>query len=218
VQETDHYAPVRGARIVLADDDGVRAAMTGSWLAQMGWEVHVLAQVPGHRFTETGPAPRPAPPAPSAATVTPDELASALAGGLTAVLDVGPSAGYRAGHVPGAWHTSRSQLAEALRAVAARRYVFTAPDEALARFAAADANRLTSAEVAVLAGGLPAWRAAGRVVSADAPRFAAPPVDSYRRPYEGTDNPVCAMQDYLHWEYGLVAQLDRDGTHNFRVL
>ena len=33
VQETDHYAPVRGARIVLVDDDGVRAAMTGSWLA-----------------------------------------------------------------------------------------------------------------------------------------------------------------------------------------
>ena len=36
VQETDVYAPVRGARIVLFDDDGVRAAMTGSWLAQMG--------------------------------------------------------------------------------------------------------------------------------------------------------------------------------------
>jgi hypothetical protein len=34
VQETDHFASVRGARIVLLDDDGVRAAMTGSWLAQ----------------------------------------------------------------------------------------------------------------------------------------------------------------------------------------
>uniref|UniRef100_UPI001F3C0B72 rhodanese-like domain-containing protein n=2 Tax=Pseudomonas tohonis TaxID=2725477 RepID=UPI001F3C0B72 len=42
VQETDHYASVRGARIVLADDDGTRANMTGSWLAQLGWEVHVL--------------------------------------------------------------------------------------------------------------------------------------------------------------------------------
>jgi len=26
------------------------------------------------------------------------------------------------------------------------------------------------------------------------------------------------MQAYLDWEYGLVAQLDRDGTHGFRVL
>jgi rhodanese-related sulfurtransferase len=40
----------------------------------------------------------------------------------------------------------------------------------------------------------------------------------YRRPYEGTDNPREAMQAYLDWEYGLVAQLARDGTHGFRVL
>jgi hypothetical protein len=42
VQETDHYAPVRGARIVLADDLGPRADMTAAWLAQMGWDVLVL--------------------------------------------------------------------------------------------------------------------------------------------------------------------------------
>lgn len=35
VQETDHYASVRHARIVLIDDDGVRANSTGSWLAQL---------------------------------------------------------------------------------------------------------------------------------------------------------------------------------------
>ena len=33
---------MRGARIVLTDDKGVRADMTASWLAQMGWEVYVL--------------------------------------------------------------------------------------------------------------------------------------------------------------------------------
>jgi hypothetical protein len=26
------------------------------------------------------------------------------------------------------------------------------------------------------------------------------------------------MQAYLEWEYGLVAQLERDGTHGFTVL
>jgi hypothetical protein len=26
------------------------------------------------------------------------------------------------------------------------------------------------------------------------------------------------MQAYLDWEHGLVAQLDRDGTHGFTVL
>lgn len=42
VQEIDMAAPVRGARIVLTDDKGVRADMTASWLAQMGWETYVL--------------------------------------------------------------------------------------------------------------------------------------------------------------------------------
>jgi hypothetical protein len=42
VQETDVFAPVRGGRIVLADDLGPRADMTASWLAQLGWEVYVL--------------------------------------------------------------------------------------------------------------------------------------------------------------------------------
>jgi rhodanese-related sulfurtransferase len=42
VQEIDLHAPVRGARIVLADALGVRADMTASWLAQMAWEVYVL--------------------------------------------------------------------------------------------------------------------------------------------------------------------------------
>lgn len=40
----------------------------------------------------------------------------------------------------------------------------------------------------------------------------------YKRPYEGTDNAKAAMQAYLEWEYGLVAQLERDGTHGFFVI
>ena len=42
VQEIDMAAPARGARIVLTDNLRVRADMTASWLAQMGWETYVL--------------------------------------------------------------------------------------------------------------------------------------------------------------------------------
>ncbi len=106
VQETDHFAPVRGARIVLADDLGPRADMSASWLAQMGWEVYVLD------------------------------------GGLAGPLETGPSDGF------------------------------------------------------------PPRGSEGR----------------YKRPYEGTDNPQAAMQAYLDWEFGLVDQLERDGTHGFYVI
>lgn len=106
VQETDHYAPVRGARIVLADDLGPRADMTASWLAQLGWDVLVL-DWPGEIALETG-------------------------------TDGAPPPRDREGR--------------------------------------------------------------------------------YKRPYEGTDNPAAAMQAYLDWEFGLVAQLRRDGTHGFIVI
>lgn len=106
VQETDMAAPVRGARILLTDDKSVRADMTASWLAQMGWEVYVLE------------------------------------GGYDGALEVGPP------------------------------HVLPKPD----------------------------------------------PAHRYRRPYEGTDVAEAAMQAYLDWEYGLVEQLRRDGTHGFYVV
>jgi hypothetical protein len=43
-------------------------------------------------------------------------------------------------------------------------------------------------------------------------------IDRYRRPYEGTANAHAAMQAYLDWEFGLVEQLRRDGTHHFHVI
>jgi hypothetical protein len=44
------------------------------------------------------------------------------------------------------------------------------------------------------------------------------PEDVYKRPYEGTENAVSAMEAYLEWEFGLVDQLARDGTHGFFVI
>ena len=54
VQEIDMAAPVRGARILLTDNMGIRADMTGSWLAQMGWETYVL-EGGYERTLEVGP-------------------------------------------------------------------------------------------------------------------------------------------------------------------
>src|ERR1700682_4242074 len=54
VQEIDMAAPVRGARILLTDNMAVRADMTASWLAQMGWETYVLDGGYDHQL-EVGP-------------------------------------------------------------------------------------------------------------------------------------------------------------------
>jgi rhodanese-related sulfurtransferase len=106
VQEIDMAAPVRGARILLSDNVGVRADMTASWLAQMGFETYVLD------------------------------------GGHDGPHEAGPP------------------------------QVLPKPD----------------------------------------------PAHRYRRPYEGTDVSPEKMQAYLDWEFGLVEQLRRDGTHGFFVI
>lgn len=222
VQETDHHAPVRGARIVLADDDGVRADMAASWLAQMGWEVWVVEPVAAALRTEQGQPPMACPAPPDGATVTAAALAADLEtarDGEIAIIDVTPSASYVAGHIPGAWFAIRAQLEQALRNIPpARRYVVTCGSSLLARFAAADLRRHSDAEVMVLEGGTAAWKAAGLPLESGETRLAVARTDRYRRPYEGTDNAAEAMQAYLDWEYGLIAQLERDGTAFFRVV
>src|SRR4051812_133577 len=117
VQATDVYMATRNARIVLVDDDGVRAVMTGSWLVQMGWpEVYVLdgglagrKLVPGTRvpvIPELDEVDVP--------TIDPAELKRLLDAGEAVVLDLAPSIAYEAGHIPGAWFAVRARLSGSL--------------------------------------------------------------------------------------------------------
>lgn len=224
VQETDFFAPVRGAQIVLVDNDGVRANMTASWLAQMAWEVFVVDGVSPAEFSERGlrhesPA---LPSVPKDAWIEPSQLKDWLQDereNAAAVLDFAPSRIYAQRHIPGAWFALRSQLAEALQAVpVASRFVLTSPDSTLSQLTWHEATPLTSHPVHLLAGGTDAWIARGFQIDSSSPKYASPPIDRYRRPYEGLDATPAAMQAYLDWEHGLVEQLDRDGTHGFRVI
>jgi rhodanese-related sulfurtransferase len=230
VQETDVAAPVRGARIVLADggeqSDGVRANMTASWLAQMGWEVFVRDGLGPDDFTEAGAVPADLPPVPEPRWVTPRQLSGWLAEQAdqavenTVLVNLTPSANHVKQHIPGAWSAVRSQLPDLLAQwPEVRRIVLTCGSSLLATYAAADLAQLhPAAEVWVLQGGNAAWVAAGLPTAAGEQRLASGRIDRYRRPYEGTDNAASAMQAYLDWEYGLVAQLGCDGTHGFFVI
>ncbi|UZE47832.1 rhodanese-like domain-containing protein [Rhodopseudomonas sp. P2A-2r] len=111
VQATDEWVGVRHGRIVLADDDGVRATLAASWLIQMGWrDVHVLDGGIKGGHLETGPrAPR-HPPSPSGtiATITPQALAAER--DQTVVIDLATSPRHASGHVPGAWFVVPARL------------------------------------------------------------------------------------------------------------
>jgi len=218
VQETDHVASVRGARIVLVDDDGVRANMSASWLAQMGWQVAVLDGLSAADFSAAGEWQAPQPVLPAVTEIGVEQLEDWLQAPGTVLLDFTSSANYVKRHIPGAYWAIRAQLPQVLeRLPVAERYVLTCGSSLLARFAALDLQALTQTPVYVLDGGTARWIAAGKAVESGETRLAVARTDRYRRPYEGTDNPHEAMQGYLDWEFGLIAQLERDGTHGFRV-
>jgi 3-mercaptopyruvate sulfurtransferase SseA len=113
----------------------------------------------------------------------------------------------------------RSQLEEALKKIPqVDRYVLTSSPGELALFAAPELEKLTQAEVFVLDGGNKSWIDCGLELEKGATHLASPPLDRYKRPYEGTSVDPKAMQAYLDWEFGLVEQLGKDGTHHFWVL
>jgi rhodanese-related sulfurtransferase len=146
-----------------------------------------------------------------------------LRDGQAAVVDVDSSRQYLAGHVPGSAWALRTDLSRAgwpgfSRAGWPGRLVLTSADGTLARFAAADVPARPGTRVLVLDGGTAGWARSGRPLDSGPAEMLSPEVDVYRRPYEGTGVDPAAMQAYLDWEYGLVAQLERDGTHGFTVL
>ncbi|MDR5733535.1 rhodanese-like domain-containing protein [Caballeronia sp. LZ025] len=221
VQETEMFAPVRGARVVLLDDDGVRANMTASWLAQMNIEMYVVDGVSSGSLNEVGPWRHDRPQPPSVPSLAPAELSALLADADSgvALLDVAPGASFVKAHIIGARWILRSRLTPAYDDLPdAKRYVVTCGTNALAPYAAADVAALTGKQVHVLEGGTSAWVRAGLSTEGGESGMVSPRIDRYRRPYEGVNNAREAMQAYLEWEYGLVAQLERDGTCGFFVI
>jgi len=113
----------------------------------------------------------------------------------------------------------RSQLADAIKKIPqVDRYVLTSTPSQLSLFIAQEFQALSKSEVLVLEGGNAAWTAAGLELETGPSRLASLPLDRYKRPYEGTSVDPAAMQAYLDWEFGLVEQLGKDGTHHFWVL
>jgi len=221
VQETDHYASVRGARIVLVDDLYTRADITASWLAQMNWQVAVVSGLDSSEFSERGEWRVPVAEAGQYPQIDARTAEQWLAVGGTKIFDFTTSANYVKGHIPGAGWVLRAdlpQIAEEGGLPEAERYIVTCGSSLLARYAVGKLQQLTGKPVFLLEGGNAAWRAAGLPEERGESWLLSERKDRYRRPYEGTDIAPEAMQAYLDWEYGLVDQLEKDATHGFTVI
>jgi len=221
VQETDAHAATWGARVVLVDDDGVRATMTAHWMQQMGWDVAVLTLDMRVAGTATGTyVPRVLGlddvPVPSIEVAA---LQARLQAGTAVVVDLDWSRGFIAGHIPGAWYAIRARLAEAFVALpAAEAIVFTSSDGVLARLGAVEWNSRAPAPVLALSGGTAAWVGAGFGLERGATRMASAPDDMRLRAREQAGSVEDAMRAYLAWEIDLVHQMATDDDQRFKVM
>jgi rhodanese-related sulfurtransferase len=221
VQETDRHAATWGARVVLVDDDGVRATMTAHWMQQMGWEVAVMTLDMFGATRETGPySPRVLGlDGVSVPSIDAAALHARLQAGGTVVVDLDWSRGFIAGHIPGAWYAIRARLAEAFTTLpATEAIVFTSSDGVLARLAAAEWNGRAPAPVMALSGGTVAWIAAGYALERGAERMASAREDERLRAREMAGGVEDAMRAYLAWEIDLVNQMATDDDHRFKVM
>ncbi len=224
VQATDEYVGTQNARLVLIDNDGVRATMTASWLRQLGWtDAVVLGSAFDGRMQLSGEAATSATERRVVDTISPRDLAKRLADESTestiTVLDLGTSLKYRKkGHIPGAWWGVRSRLEQARAVIGdATVLVLASSDGAVAALAAPEAGRQWPlAKILVLEGGNRAWNHEGHDME---PGFTRPTTDAndvWYKPYDHDDGvPAEHMENYLSWEIALVDQLDRDPTVSF---
>ncbi|MFG1298236.1 rhodanese-like domain-containing protein [Xanthobacter sp. V3C-3] len=219
VQATDRWVGTRNARIVLVDDaDGVRAAITASWLIQLGvGEVHVHAIDPGAADLERGPERTTVlGRAPTVAVTTVAGLERLLAREAAVVLDLDTSLAYAAGHIPGARFAVRARLPEGLDSLPQRPLVVTSADGRLAALAAADLAG-AGRQVSVLEGGTAAWRAAGLPIETGETALLHVADDVWRSPYQEGGDRHAAFRRYLDWEIALIDQIGRDDTIAFKV-
>lgn len=222
VQATDEYVGTRNARLVLIDDDGVRATMTASWLRQLGWaDAVVLRAGLDGAVSLTDAVPAQGAEVPEVETISPSDLAAQLAASTESVtvLDLGTSLKYRKkGHIPGAWWGVRSRLDQARSAIGdVSILVLASSDGLVAALTAPEAALLwPDATILVLEGGNRAWNHQGHEMEPGFTRPTTEANDVWYKPYDHDDGvPAEHMQNYLTWEIALVEQLDRDPTVSF---
>ena len=216
IQATDQWVGARGARLVLADAEHVRAPVVAAWLRQLGHEAYVLEGgiAAAGKFAWRRPASAPA--QTPLRTIAPSDLAKVLSDGQTQIIDLRPSMAYRKSHIAGAVWSIRPRIAAA--ADRSKTAVLVADEPGVAALAALDLREAGCGDARLLDGNPETWRAAGLAlaVTPDDPPDAAC-VDFLFFTAARHEGDAEAARAYLAWETGLIAQLDPQERGAFRI-
>lgn len=217
VQATDQWVAVRGARIVLLDDTGLRAASTAVWLRAMGHDACVLDPHAGRKSWRAATGLQDADRFDLLPECSPAELVALKDTGTVQVVDLNPSVSFRRRHLNGSRWSIRPRLA-ALAPDPSVPVVVVCDTPAVAGLAAVDLRELGCSDIRRLSGSLSDWEDAGLEISSSPGDPAdGDAIDYLFFVHDRHDGNLQAARDYLSWEQGLLAQLDPDERAIFRL-
>jgi rhodanese-related sulfurtransferase len=217
IQATDQWVAVRGARLVLMDDELVRAPVVAAWLRQLGHEACVLDG--GAKAAAAAAWPKPASPLlpPEPTSMPASAAAEALRDGAVQIVDLRPSMAYRKGHIAQAIWSIRPRVAKAV-GDKTKAVLLVADDAGAVALAALDLREAGCSDIRLLQGGHEAWRGAGLAVTATPGN---PPdadcIDFVFHTHLRHDGSREAAQQYLAWEVDLPGRLDAQERGVFRI-
>lgn len=218
VQATDQYVGVRRARLLLLDDDGIRAPVVASWLCQMGHEAMVLdggldaARNAGLTACKEGLTL-----APAMTLVSPDKALELYESREAVFLDVRSSTEYRAAHILDSIWSIRPVFALDLAEVSHDAILILVGAENVAGLAAAELSELGYEHMVLLEGGVQGWEAAGYALARHAHNLPDERcIDFIFFVHDRHSGNKEAARRYLAWETNLIAQLDEQELATFK--
>jgi len=212
LQATDQSIAVRHSRVLLLDDEAVRAPVVASWLWRLGYET---ATVEGGIRAPLRLPPEPAAaPQPASAPLAAQDLGAWVERHAPLLIDLQPSLSYRQQHAAGALWSVRPRLATQVQAAAraGQPVLLLAPDAATAALALGELPAGAQWALAV------DWKAAGLPVEStpDSPADSQA-IDYLFFVHDRHDGNLDAARRYLSWETGLIAQCEADELAAFRL-
>lgn len=218
VQATDQFVGVRGARLVVFDEENVRAPAIASWLAMMGWEVVVLTDAFTHPWKKK-PTPLYVEPPTSLVTVRTisSEQMKNLDPRTTRCLDVRASTKYREAHLEGFLWSIRPNLNQ-LPNVKGASVVIVTDDLAIAQLAALELSEAGAAQVQINTDTVQQWRASGlEVIATPTSPSDQESIDYLFFVHDRHDGNRAAAIRYLEWETNLLNQIDDQERQSYRL-
>ena len=211
LQATDQSIAVRHSRVLLLDDEAVRAPVVAAWLWRLGYEtatveggIRAPLRLPAEPVATSG-----------APSLAPQDLAAWVKQHTPLLVDIQPSLSYRQKHAAGALWSVRPRLAAQVQAAARadQPVLLLAPDAATAALALGELPE-RSVQWALASD----WQAAGLPLETtpDLPAD-SDAIDYLFFVHDRHDGNLDAARRYLSWETGLIAQCEPDELAGFRL-